>query len=399
MTLNRWNWGYIPVIVVLGLIWFEFWQSRAPAPPPQVAQAPGTQVAATAPQPALSVTRPASSPSQPAPEPPRVEAPRSLVVDEVFLNNPPPISLSVTNATLDTVTEALRKSLIPSCKLQANNSQSDRKFTLDAKNVPFWDIFKSLAAQNPMEIVPANDAGTTGLVLNGSGAGVYRFERNGPAILYPISIVYAKSSSGQANPADHVAATYNFELGAAVDPRINVTRCAPVDVLSAVDEQGRKLALPAVSAATNYMDAPTNGWNTSVDFPAPEPPAKRATFKCQIRFAVQLPELTATVEDATQKTGQIVTLGERRLRLVRCAVQANQLSVQIAPETPEPQSPPIFCTVIDANGRSISLPTQADTAHNIPLTSFVAPYRLVFRAPERTRDVTLPFELKDVPLP
>jgi hypothetical protein len=320
-------------------------------------------------------------------------------VDELFLNNPPPISLSVNNATLDAVAEALRKSLIPSGNLHATNGQSDRKFTLEAKNASFWDIFKSLETQNPIELVPANDAGMTGLVLGGSGAGIYRFERNGPAILYPISIVYAKSSSGQANPADHVAATYNLTLGAAVDPRVNVLRFAPVDVLSAVDEQGRKLALPPASAVANYTDVPNNSWTTALAFAAPKPAAKRATFTCQIRFAVQLSELTAALEDATQKAGQIVTLGDRRLRLVRCAVQANQLYVQIAPEVPEPQNPPIFCTVIDANGRSISLPTQANTTHNIPLANFTAPYRLVFRTPERTRDVTLPFALKDVPLP
>jgi hypothetical protein len=397
MKFGRWSWGYIPVALVLGIIWYEFWQSGAFTPPPRREEPPDTQVA-IAPMPVVPV--PESRPTVPIrPLPETMPKPKpNPVLDDAFLKNPPPISLSVSNASLDATVEALRKALGAgtSIGVQNPNNNPDRTFTVNLKNVPFWDAFKALNAQVPIDLIPGYNSNQDGLILNGNGNGVYRFQTNGPAILYPLSIAYNRQSTGQANAGEQSPPRYDLRVGAAVDPRIRVTRYAPVEVLEAVDDTGRTLMGPANSGS--YSAQATNYWETTVNFNAVEPRAKRATFKCQVRFVAQLSEATATLDDAPQKVGQSFTLGDRVMRLAQCDVQGSQMRLQVTLDVPQTQVPVAF-TVVDANGRSLTQQTQTGTTRALSLDNMSPPYRLVFRAPDQTRDMALAFELKDIPLP
>ncbi len=403
MKLNRWNWGYVPVAVVLGLIWYEFWRSGAFVPPPARPAStqeavPGAAVGESKP-PEIAVpgagARVTVLPA--APEPVKPEP----VMNDAFLNNPPPISLRVANASPDMVVEELRKALGKTCHIQLEtpNSNPNVAYNLDVKNVPFWEVIKALEAQAPMGMVQTDNIGNgmEGLVLNPQSGGIFRFQTNGPAMLYASNITFSKSGTGLLNAGVQGNARYSLTLGTAVDPRIKVTRYYPVTVTGAVDETGRNLAIPTMGNSPS--DAPTNYWQSSISFTALEPRAKKATFQCQVRFVAQLSETTVTVEDATQKAGQSITLGDRSLRLVRCEVQANRLYIQIAEDAPQPQGQPIAFTLVDANGKSNSMTVQSTQTTSVSLVNYVAPYRLVFRSSDRTRELTFPFELKDVPLP
>jgi hypothetical protein len=379
MKFRRWSWGYIPVAAVLALIWYEFWQSGT-FTPPQREQTPtiaDPSSASTGGEPRAAIN----------PEP-----------DDTFLYSPPPISVSFSNVSLDSAIESLRQALGPMATIQLVNSggPQNRTFSIDMKNASFWDVFRVMGEQAPLEIHSAEAYEMDGLVLTGIGNGLHRFEVNGPAILYPINITYNRQGSGQRSDGEPSAPEYRLRVGAAVDPRVRVTSYAPVEVLNAVDDMGRMLVIP--DGMGNFNARPTNCWDTTLRFNAAEPHGKRATLKCQVRFTAQISEHTVTVDDATRKVGQRFVLGDQGMRLGRCEVQGDQIILQVVQEIPQPAVPIAF-KLEDSKGRSVGLQTQSGATRPVQLNNMTGPFRLVFRAPDEVRALALAFELKDIPLP
>src|SRR5207253_118573 len=62
----------------------------------------------------------------------------------------PPITARGTDMTLEQVTATLSTALGPQPTLKAVTGSNNR-FTFDAKDKPFWEIFQDLARQNPLE--------------------------------------------------------------------------------------------------------------------------------------------------------------------------------------------------------------------------------------------------------
>ena len=380
MTFGRWSWGYLPVAAVLGLIWYEFWQSGTFTAPARRVEPSETQIAGNI----VPVTP---------------EIPAKPEVDDNFLRNPAPISLSISNATFDAAVEALRKALGDDVDLQVQNPNSfkDRKFTVDVKNASFWEVFKELNAQAPIDFRAGQNYGKDGLLMNVNGNGVYRFEANGPAILYPLTITYNRQGSGQLKAGDTADARYELQVATVVDPRIRVVGYAPVEALEATDETGRSLALMG-GGGGNYTTQATNYWESRLSFSAAEPRGKRATLKCQTRFLAQLSEATVTVDDPSQKVGQSFTLGDRGMRLGRFEVQSSSVYTQVLLDIPQPTIA-IGCILTDAKGKTVRFQTQSGATRTVATDGFQGPYKLTLRAPDLTRDIVLAFELKDIPLP
>jgi hypothetical protein len=416
MKFGRWSWGYIPVALVLGLIWYESWKSGAFTSSSDDNSPADTQAAATSVAPPSGATggpvvveanpRPAARPAQPTPAGARSLRPLALanpastpggVIDDAFLNNPPPISISFSNATLDVAVDCLRQALGPNAVIQlANSSNQNRRFSVDMKNAPFWEVFKAMNQQSPVDLVSAPNYGKEGLILHYSGNGIYRILTNGPAILYPKSIAYLRQISGQDEPGTHTMPHYSLTLGAAVDPRIRVTRYMPVEVTEIVNEAGQPLTLLTRNAS--YSSRPSNYWESTVDINAIDPGNKRATLTCLLRFTAQLSESTVVIEDATHKVGESFMLGDRGLRLARFEVTGNQVMTQLQLDIPNPPIP-INYTLTDANGRSMNFQTQSNQMRSVSVDTMRPPFKLTLHAPDQTREMSLPFELKDIPLP
>jgi hypothetical protein len=74
------------------------------------------------------------------------------------------------------------------------------------------------------------------------------------------------------------------------------------------------------------------------------------------------------------------------------------LIVAVAADILQPRQQIVFA-VVDAKGRSRGVQVQSGQTRNVPLDTMSGPDKLLFRAPDQVREVSLSFELKDVPLP
>jgi hypothetical protein len=412
MKLGRWSWAYIPVAVVLGLIWYEFWKSGAFSPANEGANETWGTATNVAPGEAArggGVAAPAvGTGGHPGvavgvvPPKPEAAAPKTEgTIDEAFLNNPPVISVSFSNASLETAVASLRKALGPNASIQTLNQGGyggEQNFSIDMKNVSVWEVLKAMSKQYPVDLLPGSNYGREGMLLNTNGNGFYRYETNGPAILYPMSISYNRSVTGQDEGVNRPQARYIMTVGAAVDPRIRVIRNSQVELLEVTDDNGRTLTGGAAGGSTYYQQG-ANAWNTTLTFNASEPRGKRATVKCQARFTAQLSETTVTIDDATTKIGESFMLGDRGMKLTRFEVQGGIIQAQFTCDIPQPVLP-INYTITDASGRSMNFQTQSGQMRGSSANgTFSPPLKLTVRTPDQTRDMALAFELKDVPLP
>jgi hypothetical protein len=400
----------------MGLIWYESWQSGAFSPSPEDNSPVDTQAAATSVAPpsggpvgvsmAEANPQPTGRPVQRAPAGIRSAGPSArtnpgntpgVLIDDAFLNNPPPISVSFSNVNLDTAVDHLRQALGPDAAIQVSvaNLNPNQRFSVDMKNASFWEVFKAMSRQSPIGFANAQSYGKEGLVLN-YGLGVYRVLTNGPAMLYPISINYLRQTNGQDAPGTRVMPRYALTVGAVVDPRIHVTRYMPVEITEIVNEAGQPLT--PLNRSLSYSPQLSNYWESIVDINAIDPGNKRVTLTCLMRFTVQLSESTLEIEDAAHKVGESFMLGDRGLRLARFEVMGNQVMTQLQLDIPNPPIP-IKYTITDANGRAMNFQIQSNQMRSFSVDTMQPPFKLTLHAPDQTREMSLPFELKDIPLP
>lgn len=427
----KWHWGYLPVILLLAVIWYEFWKSSdinsglgptiIASTQPDNPENTGTGQVAIAIDPT-----PIPIPTPPITTPPIATGPGNNTGVAAVNTTPPaslalpPISLRVSNASLYEVIAALNSALGAAngpC-LSSMNSGSGT-FTLDVKDRPFWEVFRALTAQSPLSFYPNTSAGNTrGLTLSQLSTAVSRggtampsltersairnFEISGPAMLCATAITFQSSASASPGAA---ASTGSYRLGllAAVDPRISVLVFDRIKILDALDDTGHALNFSPIQQTSSASNSAANYSFQILTWTQTDPAAKTMALKCELHFNVQLPggESAATIEDAESKIGSLVTVGERRIRLARFTTNGSTLQVQFAPDVPSPNNPPVSFTVTDSSGRTIL------NAVNRPLESFTSgsisgatgPFRIALRSMDRTQDFDIPFELRNIPLP
>jgi len=390
-------------------------------PPPVVVPAPTFPTPVAPPTPAPVPVAPVARPVAVAPTLPITPAPASPAVVPGKSGELPPISLSVNNASLAEVVQALNTALnMPGALIAQNSGNTGQTYTLEVKNRPFWEVIQVLNAQNPFTIsnttvssgssvaiggTTGGFGGTTGsgttshISLNPSPESLRLARISGPIIVFPRTMSYSKTGTGIAGAAP-TPGRYMMNAYAIVDPRITVAAFEGITITEVVDEAGRTRNAPSSinisSSNTNFMSIPMQ-WTEN------DTPSKTISLKAEVRFSAQTQstEVTATVEDAQTKNGDLITLGDRRVRLARFNVNGSTLQVELAPETPGPLNSPVSYTITDATGKSIL------SVNNRPLNSVSAasianatgPYRLALRAPDHTQTFAIPFEFRNLPLP
>jgi hypothetical protein len=398
----RWHWGFVPVICLLALLWYEFWSTYRllpPAPPASVAAADPSPVPEYAPNPP-----PDGAPVAPMPV-------AEVVPDKPVLPEPlPPISLSVTNAPLSEVVTALNRALGEGSNLAPYGSANRMEtYTLDAKNRPFWEVLQALNAQHPIGL----DFTSTALRIQSVSslprgsvsipAGAFRnFQVRDSVVLGISSVALQKTGTGLADVPAETPSQYTLTLLGAVDPRLVVVSWDQISISDAVDDAGRSVSvnvLPVSSGASAGYSLLRCTWQAS------DPAAKTISLKCQVCFACPIPDsdITATLDDAQNKVGEDITLGDRRIRLARFTTSGTMLQVQLAPEIPDPSGAPMSITITDSKGRTVltakSRPLGSSFSASASLASAAAPFRITLRSFDKTQDYRIPFELRNIPLP
>ena len=231
MTLNRWNWGYLPMAVVLGLVWLEFggwsrshhrerrtWPRHAGGGCGAGHAAAGDASCATAGPigaraAAAGRTAEAAGSGWSVPEQSAADLAVGIQRDARH-GGRPPLQSWVPPATC-----------MPPMALPIGH-------LLQRSPRMLGHLSKSLASRNPVEFVPANNAGMTG---TGPGwpvpaAASIRFDATARRCSIPFPSCTPESSSAKFDPGNRTAATYNLAtLCEAVDPADQRGAHAPVE--------------------------------------------------------------------------------------------------------------------------------------------------------------------------
>ncbi len=384
----KWRWSYLPVILVIALIWYEFWASGAlkdaAAPLAQSQSQPQTQTAQAATDPAITAI-------VPSPELPPLLPVKVIDPFDRLLKDPPPISLTVQNATFKQTIDALNTALGGDASITFNGaSQNNKLITLDLKDQPFWDVFEALQSQTPFDI---QDNGR-GMMVRQGGQGIRHFQRKGAAMIYATQFTYTRNISGQAQPGETAQPHMQLTLITVIDPRVHVTRHSSMSI-SAIDDNGITIDVGDPNGSVNWMPSESNCWQQTLAWPAPDKPAKKMTkISCLCQFTAVGGEAVSTLEDIENKKDQTFDFGDRRLRLAQCETVNDRMTLQVTAADEMPLPPQIVMTVTDGKGAPIA------NIHGLDGRVIVTngPYKLTLKGP-RSKDVTLSIDLEDVPLP
>lgn len=314
----------------------------------------------------------------------------------------PPISLNVTGANLAQLATALNEALNPEVKLTATRSAAGN-WTLEAKDKPFWEVFVALTQQRPLSF-----NGSAGqIILMPNGTAIRRYALDGPAIAYVSSINYSRNMALQRPHGEEEAspASLTVIVTVAVDPRVRVNRIQDLALIAGTDDAGNTLVRPGQGGGGS-IGTTSNEIGQSYSLTVPDNPGKTMTLVCEGRLVVQATEATTTIHDVQNSLDKPVTLGGRTFRVTRLdAAGGGPLQMQITATINQPRptagtlTENVRYSLKDGGGRSVWSGAGAGSISVVGGNGAAGPYDLEIHVPDKTVEIPVHFELKDVPLP
>ena len=190
----------------------------------------------------------------------------------------------------------------------------------------------------------------------------------------------------------------SLTLGAVIDPRIKVIRRSPIVILTAVDDAGRVQGIPELQPGENMTVSQSNFWTQSITWAVTNPGAKNISVQAEVRFVAQISSAVVQVEDATKKVGEVITIGDKQLRIAQFSADNDRLAVQLSP-VPAGGTTTVNFLVTDASGKTYGNPTATAVSGSFPLNGAQGPFRLTLTAPGESRTLSYQFELPEIPAP
>jgi hypothetical protein len=364
-----WRGGFFSVIVLLTL---SAWQLHE-----------GLGALAAAPAPPVPQAAPASLP------PPATPASRPQSLD--LLPDLPPVSLNVSHVPLPKLIESLNAALGGDLVGATSSAGvvTTSTFTIDARAVPFWELFRRLSEPTPLSLGAGRGLQIVAVTPEYA---IRRFQNQGPVLLCLRRVSYKATGGGPVGPPvppPRIMAS----LLAAVDPRISIVRQGAIAVTRGLENRGHVVVNPSAIEGSNV-------WTYNFNWDAANDGAREVSLGCEVRFRVQLSQALVTVNDAASHVGEAFTLAGHKWTLNIFQFNKNQLTCVFAPADDETRNIPMTYRLFDAAGKEIfdSLQHPGNSVITFGPPAPDGPFRLELRAPDRTADVVVPFDLT-VPLP
>lgn len=343
---------------------------------------------------------------------------RVAAIEEDLAINPPPITLEFKDATTADVADALSKAL--GIKLDVwppHNMGENSLFTLSAREKPFWEVFMQLSRQHGLSL---QDMGNRAALTTQGGQGWSHGVVVGPVAIFPQSITRQRTANLQADKGQELGAeSMSVSCQVIIDPRVRLVKYATPVFTAIVDDAGNTLfQLPPREG--NLWDfnghMTIQGLNASLKMPEKKG-TRVVSAKGSVRFVAQVAEEHAELDDVEKKIGQSVAIAGTSVRVVRFTVQGNADNasinmsldssggpaaggIRLLPRNGPDTTPSIVVTLLDSAGKTAFTSTFRGGSMGAGIGgSFTGPYKLRLSLATKTKDVTLPFELKDLPLP
>jgi len=349
-------------------------------------------------------------------------AARLVSLEERMAYDPPPISLDLKDAPLADVVAALEKATgekfndtlavaLNRAGRAGNIRPGGPTFTLSAKEQPFWEIFRDLSDQHGLVLQPSGPTSRPGFRLAQQEPGLHPTQIVGGVAIFANSITRTASINLQNRPGQQVQTpTLTFAFSAMVDPRIKLVTAQPPRFFNVVDDAGNTLLdLPVTSEldrrAALSASLLTRFMNNSVSLPVLEKGGKKiASAKGAIALTLQLASDSIAIADADIKLNEPLTVGGQTILITEFTLVGTQLRYRISVKPNQVPSasppPPVSMAILDATGQEVHTVTFTGSGGgSFSSSALKPPLKLQFTAATKTKDIVIPFELKDLPLP
>jgi hypothetical protein len=297
------------------------------------------------------------------------------------------------------------------------------KLDLDIERQPFWNVLHEVCGK--LGVAPQNNMAME-MVIGDRTAGPRLWGEAPSAVSGPFLVVCSsinRSHSVDLNQAKNVRRSCSVHFMIYPEPKMRVlqgTHTARIE--EAVDENGTSLAMPGLppDMGFNVNHWP---WNMSAALmPQPSTGQKIARLRGSGRFLIQTRSETAEVTEVLSAREATRSVAGKRFKLKEIRRQGHQyiamLTLYRAGWAPHEWNymmyPQQTFRMLDANGvplmrlgngTSGAGPDQMDVDIQFQRQNWNGtenagePVKLVWEVPVETKEVTVPFEFKDLPLP
>ena len=345
---------------------------------------------------------------------------RLAALQEDIAANPPPISVNFKDATLTEVADTLSKAL--GIKLHINGVGANVRYTLSATDKPFWEVFLALSRQYGLSL---QDMGGQLCLMTQGSQGWRTGLIAGPVAIIPQAITRQRTAALQNAPGTELGAeNMSLYCTALIDPRVRIVKYAPLVFTEIIDDAGNTLLRRSDTPVANadLIDASGRSILPQAAYASLQIPKKAGTrivsAKGFIQLLVQIGEEYVEIADLEKKNGQSFDVAGRTVRVSHFLVQGTpknssiNLNMDLVSTPPNPAAnlnpngmnaataaTGVTATLIDADGKSVFTTTIRGSSSASVSGSYTAPFKIRLSVLTKTKDITIPFELKDLPLP
>jgi hypothetical protein len=333
-------------------------------------------------------------------------------IDEELAINPPPISISVKDATLQQVAAGLSKSMGISMQARIGTTEGTDRFTLTATNQPFWEIFYQLHAQHPITFSRGtmgdwflNDDGSKadkpleivkGFVVEVSTATPRVLPTPAPNLGLLAAaggrgfVIVANDPLPPAYPGG-LAVTYRLTA----DPRVNVLTLSTHAQGDMRDDKGNSLGVVSTNQASTVAKAFSWGYTALIGTPA-ETGATIKSMKVAAVMTAPVDTRHMIIEHPEEQLNKPIRVGGATFIIERFSWDAPRVSYALNVSDGAPATTS-YC-VIDADGQRLSF---SDSPGRKDISLYIAtkpPFKLELTAPREVKEITLPLEWREIPI-
>lgn len=321
-------------------------------------------------------------------------------------------------APREAFTELMRQARAPLRVLPATLWDSRQVgITIDRAGEPFWEVCRELAQRTGITV---RDQRAPGELVFSSGSPDRLF---GPTVHSgPFMIVAASADQratldyGGQRPGTQ---TLSITLRVFAEPKLRIFGRTPGAVVEeAIDENGHSMLAPDPSAATGLSAVGSQAFPLVVRLAPVSPGGKSiARLKGHFEVAAQLRSATLEVENLADARNLATSVGHHRVMITTEAKSPVEHEVRLSvfrdgsyerywDRALDGRSVELY----DADGKLLSANRtmsrsgqQAETRFRVKLAAtnegLGPPARLVWTVPVEMREMTVPFEFRDLPLP
>ena len=275
--------------------------------------------------------------------------------------------------------------------------------------MPFWEVFHALNQQSGISLQSIE-----GFRMMQQEPGLTTYVRAGGLAIFPLSITRTASVNLQGPPGVPVTPErMELRFMVALDPRMPVAQFSPPTLIHVEDDQGNVLLDQTNRPQVRLGGIMRNEGMIDAQATLTVPPnrGKRiVSAKGEAHFSIQLAQEKLVVTDMEKKLGQPMTVGGQTVTMtqfelvgnsIRFSAQRTQTLFQPAGQPNAVATPPIVrMAFVDATGRQIwTNNLQGGSSGSVGAAQATPPLRVEFSVPTKTKEMVVPFEMKDLPLP